>query len=338
MGSTRCVAGSASARCSTSYSAPFVAERAEHWWCAVNPVSERRRCSTTRLPPRPNSWSPEQRGRVETELAFAALQRVCAPILDRVVRLPGPQREALEVAFGLKNGPPPDPFMIGLGVIELLSEAADAQPLLCLIDSEQLLDDASAQSLAFVARRLLAEPVAMVFATTEIRPELAGLPELHVTGLRCEDARALLVDALPAPLDEHVLTASSPRPAAIRWRFSSYPRICRLPSSPAVSDFRRAQRWHAVRRQFSKATRSPSIRDAATRAAGGCRVDRRPCSGLACRRAARHCPGGRNACGRSLACWNSVRGRGFAIHSPGRPSTVRRPWRTVGACIVRWPR
>jgi DNA-binding CsgD family transcriptional regulator len=141
----------------------------------------------------------------ETELAFAALQRVCAPILDRVVRLPGPQREALEVAFGLKNGPPPDPFMIGLGVIELLSEAADAQPLLCLIDSEQLLDDASAQSLAFVARRLLAEPVAMVFATTEIRPELAGLPELHVTGLRREDARALLVDALPAPLDEHVL-------------------------------------------------------------------------------------------------------------------------------------
>jgi DNA-binding CsgD family transcriptional regulator len=141
----------------------------------------------------------------ETELAFAALQRVCAPILDRLVHLPGPQREALEVAFGLKNGPPPDRFMIGLGVLGLFSEAADAQPLLCVIDGEQLLDDASAQSLAFAARRLFAEPVAMVFTTSEIRPELTGLPELYLAGLRGEDARALLVDALPGPLDEHVL-------------------------------------------------------------------------------------------------------------------------------------
>jgi DNA-binding CsgD family transcriptional regulator len=141
----------------------------------------------------------------ESGLAFAALQQLCAPILDRLDRLPEPQRDALNTAFGLKNGPSPDAFLIGLGVLGLLSEAAEKQPLLCVVDSQQLLDHASTQALAFAGRRLFAEPVGMVFATSGPSPELTGLPDLAVPGLRDADARALLVDALAAPLDQHVL-------------------------------------------------------------------------------------------------------------------------------------
>jgi DNA-binding CsgD family transcriptional regulator len=145
----------------------------------------------------------------ETELAFAALHQLCAPILDLLERLPEPQQDALAIGFGLRTarnpGDAPDPFLIGLGVLSLLSEASAEQPLLCVIDNEQFLDQASADALAFAARRLFAEPVAMVFATTQPSPELAGLPERQVTGLRDDDARALLAGALAAPLDEHVL-------------------------------------------------------------------------------------------------------------------------------------
>jgi DNA-binding CsgD family transcriptional regulator len=141
----------------------------------------------------------------EADLAFAALHQVCAPLFDRLDRLPEPQRDALNIAFGLRNGPSPDSFLIGLGVLGLLSEAADEQPLLCVIDSQQLLDQASTQALAFAARRLFAEPVAILFGTSGASAELIGLPELPVAGLRDEEARALLKDALAAPLDEHVL-------------------------------------------------------------------------------------------------------------------------------------
>jgi DNA-binding CsgD family transcriptional regulator len=141
----------------------------------------------------------------EAELAFAALHQVCAPILDHADRLPEPQRDALNIAFGLKNGPSPDAFLIGLGVLGLLSEAAEDQPLLCVVDNQQLLDHASTQALAFAGRRMFAEQVAMVFATSGASRELIGLPELAVTGLRDADARALLKGALAAPLDEDVL-------------------------------------------------------------------------------------------------------------------------------------
>jgi DNA-binding CsgD family transcriptional regulator len=140
----------------------------------------------------------------EMELPFAALQQLCAPLLDRLERLPGPQREALRVAFGLSAGQPPDRFLVALAVLSLLSEAAKAQPLLIAVDDAQWLDQASAQLLAFVARRLLAEPVALVFATREPPQELAGLPELVVEGLGDDDARALLGSALHARLDERV--------------------------------------------------------------------------------------------------------------------------------------
>ncbi|WP_433281456.1 helix-turn-helix transcriptional regulator [Pseudonocardia xinjiangensis] len=146
----------------------------------------------------------------ENELAFAALDQVCAPMLDRLPQLPGPQREALSTAFGLGIGRPPDRFIVGLAVLGLFAEAARERPLLCLIDDAQWLDRASAQVLGFVARRLKAESLAMIFAVRRTGdqaevPELAGVPDLHVTGLPDEDARALLLSAHPGPVDDRVL-------------------------------------------------------------------------------------------------------------------------------------
>jgi hypothetical protein len=118
----------------------------------------------------------------EVELAFAGLHQLCVPFLDRLERLPVPQRDALGAAFGLSTDEPPDRFLVGLGVLSLLSEVAEENPLLCLIDDAQWLDRVSAQTLAFVARRLLAESVGVVFAVREPseEDELGGLEELTV--------------------------------------------------------------------------------------------------------------------------------------------------------------
>jgi DNA-binding CsgD family transcriptional regulator len=140
----------------------------------------------------------------EMELAFAALQQLCAPLLDRLDRLPAPQRDALGVAFGLRAGDAPDRLLVGLAVLSLLAEVAEEQPFLCVVDDAQWLDRASAQALVFVARRLLAEPVAMVFVTREQSDALTGFQELAVEGLPNGDARALLSSALRVPLDERV--------------------------------------------------------------------------------------------------------------------------------------
>ena len=140
----------------------------------------------------------------EMELAFAALQQLCAPMLDKLAALPDPQRAALGVAFGLSTGAAPDRFLVGLAVLSLLSEAADQEPLLCVIDDAQWLDQASAQALGFVARRLLAEPVALVVASREPGEEFGGLPELLVGGLCEGDARELLSSVIGGPLDERV--------------------------------------------------------------------------------------------------------------------------------------
>jgi len=103
----------------------------------------------------------------EMELAFAGLHQLCAPMLDRLAALPVPQREALRTSFGISTGPAPDRFVLGLAVLSLLSEAAGQRPLLCLVDDTQWLDRASVQVLGFVARRLAAEPVALIFAARE---------------------------------------------------------------------------------------------------------------------------------------------------------------------------
>jgi DNA-binding CsgD family transcriptional regulator len=141
----------------------------------------------------------------EMELPFAAVQQLCSAFLDLRDRLPQPQHDALEVAFGLRAGPAPDPFLVGLAVLGLLAEAAEEQALACAVDDAQWLDSASARTLAFVARRLVAEKIALVFATRELGETLSGLPELHVVPLGRRDARTLLDSVLPVRLDERVL-------------------------------------------------------------------------------------------------------------------------------------
>ena len=140
----------------------------------------------------------------EMELAFASLHQLCAPLLDRLDRVPVPQQRALEIVFGLADGSAPDRFLIGLAVLSLLSEAAEERPVLCVVDDAQWLDQASALTLAFVARRLLAEPVALVFAARRPGEALEHIADLEIGGLGDDDARALLRSALPSVLDARV--------------------------------------------------------------------------------------------------------------------------------------
>ncbi|HEY6495885.1 MAG TPA: AAA family ATPase, partial [Trebonia sp.] len=140
----------------------------------------------------------------EMELAFAGVHQLCAPVLDQLEMLPGPQRDALRTTFGLSQGSVPDRFLLSLAVLGLLSDVADERPVICVIDDAQWLDRASAQVLAFVARRLAADPVGLVFAARAVPDELAGLPDLPVTGLRNDHARTLLTSVLTGPLDTRV--------------------------------------------------------------------------------------------------------------------------------------
>src|SRR5829696_6949705 len=120
----------------------------------------------------------------EMELTLAGLQALCAPMLARLELLPSPQRDALSTAFGLSAGPPPDRFLVGLAVLNLLADAAEEQPLVCIVDDAHWLDRVSAQTLAFVARRLLAERIGLVFALRDSTDShvLEGLPELVIEG------------------------------------------------------------------------------------------------------------------------------------------------------------
>jgi DNA-binding CsgD family transcriptional regulator len=138
------------------------------------------------------------------ELAFASLHQLCAPLLDRLERLPPPQRQALETVFGRSAGPPPDRFLVALAVLSLFSEAAAERPLLCVVDDAQWLDQASALTLAFVSRRLLAEPVGIVFAARDPSQELQHIAELEVRGLPTNDARGLLGSVVRFTLDDRV--------------------------------------------------------------------------------------------------------------------------------------
>jgi DNA-binding CsgD family transcriptional regulator len=140
----------------------------------------------------------------EMELAFAGLHLLCAPLLDRLGGLPGPQRDALGVAFGLQKGATPDRFLVGLAILTLLAEAAEEQPLLCVVDDAQWLDRASAQVLVFAARRLLAEPVGLIFAARDPGEQFRGIPDLEVRGLADRDARTLLHSVVRFRLDERV--------------------------------------------------------------------------------------------------------------------------------------
>ena len=139
----------------------------------------------------------------EMELAFSGLHQLCARMLDQLERLPEPQQNALAVTFGLSEGVVPDRFFVGAAVLGLFAAVSEERPLVCVIDDAQWLDRSSAQTLAFVARRLLAESVVILFASRE-GAELEGLPELVVEGLRETEARQLLASVIPWPLDEQV--------------------------------------------------------------------------------------------------------------------------------------
>ena len=140
----------------------------------------------------------------EMELAFAGLHQLCAPLLERLGRLPEPQQQALAIALGLRAGAAPDRFLLGLAVLSLLSEVAAERPLLCVIDDAQWIDRASAQTFAFVARRVSAESLAIVFAMRDPADDLARLPSLELGGLDDEAARELLRSVVSTPLDERL--------------------------------------------------------------------------------------------------------------------------------------
>ncbi|WP_411093355.1 AAA family ATPase [Streptomyces sp. 049-1] len=140
----------------------------------------------------------------EMELVYSGLHQLCAPVLDRLDRLPAPQQDALRTAFGLRSGPPPDRFLVGLAVLGLLSEAAGRQPLVGLVDDLQWVDHASAQVLAFVARRLGAESIGLVFTARTGGRDLEGIPDIALSGLQEEDALALLTTVLSVPIDARV--------------------------------------------------------------------------------------------------------------------------------------
>jgi DNA-binding CsgD family transcriptional regulator len=142
----------------------------------------------------------------EMELPFAGIDRLCAPMLERLEVLAGPQQNALRVAFGLATGDAPDRFLVALAVLNLLSATAEQRPLLCLVDDAQWLDAVSVEALGFVARRLVAEPIAMIFSLRElaVTRALDGLPKLSIEGLDESDARALLSRSVPGRLDDRV--------------------------------------------------------------------------------------------------------------------------------------
>ena len=160
----------------------------------------------------------------EVELPFAAIHQLCSPVLELAAELPAPQQAALGIAFGLRSGPAPGRFLVGLAVLSLLSATAERQPLVCVVDDAQWLDSESAHSLGFVARRLLADRVALLFATRDPLPELAGLPELEVNGLCDDDARALLSRTVDASLDRGSWTTSWRRPQGTRSPSSNCPK------------------------------------------------------------------------------------------------------------------
>jgi hypothetical protein len=164
----------------------------------------------------------------DMELAYASLHQLCVPLLGGLEGLPHPQRDAVRVVFGVTEGAPPDRFLVGLGVLSLLSEVAEERPLLCVVDDAQWLDQASALTLAFVARRLLAEPVGVVFAAREPGEELQHIAELEVRGLRNGDARALLGTAVRFILDERVR-----RRIVAETRGNGGVRVSRIRGSPS---------------------------------------------------------------------------------------------------------
>ena len=225
------------------------------------------------------------------ELPFAGIHQLCAPLLDRLDALPQPQQDALNVALGVASGDVPDRFVVGLAVLGLLSATAEERPVLCLVEDAQWLDEASGLVLGFIARRLLAESVALVVAVREpnTRHDFGGLPELVLRGLAEGDARTLLGRAVPGGLDDRV------RDRIVAETRGNPLALLDLPGSMSAAELAggfeppRCHRPPAPpRRSLSPARRRTARGDPATAAPGGCRADRRRDADLARGRGARH--------------------------------------------------
>ncbi len=273
------------------------------------------------------------------ELPFAALHQLCALLLDDLERVPAPQREALETAFGLGAGAQPDRFLIGLAVLSLLSEAAEERPLLCLVDDAQWLDRSSAQVLAFVARRLEAESVALVFAIREPLEQSGSWPA-------AADAARGSVGRQRANCSRRNRRAAGragarrgswPRRAATRSRCSSCPARSPPPSWRGASAFRARARCRTGSRRASGAARAAAARDAATAAARRGGADRRAGVAVARRRSS---VSDRSAgsCVRGTACSSSAPASRSDTRCCVRRSTGRPPPTSARRRTRRWPR
>ena len=213
----------------------------------------------------------------EMEIAYSGLHQLCRPMLDLVERLPPRNDGALATVFGVGEGPPPDRFLVGLATLSLFAEAAEQHPLVCIVDDAQWIDQASAEILGFVARRLLAERVALVGAArTGIGDGvLAGLPELAVGALGDADARALLLENLIGPLDavvcDEIVAESHGNPLALlefprTWTASELAGGFALPESHPAADTDRGR--------LQATARPTPTRHAAPGARGGRRATR----------------------------------------------------------------
>lgn len=243
----------------------------------------------------------------EMELAYSGLHQLCGPMLDQLDRLPVPQGQALATVFGLSAGAAPDRFLVGLGALTLFAEVAEQQPLVCFIDDAQWLDRASAQILGFVARRLLAEQIALVCAVrTGIGDDvLAGLPELSIHALNDSDARALLLENVYGPLDaavcDQIVTESHGNPLALlelprSWNVADLAGGFGLPASQPVGS--KIEESYVRRSACSLSRRDCSLRR-------GRRAARRSGASLPCRRDARH----RHDCSRPCGGRGSAQNR-----------------------------
>ena len=277
----------------------------------------------------------------EMELAFAGLHQLCTPMLSSLAGLPDPQRDALGTVFGLSAGEAPGRLLVGLSVLGLLSEVAEELPLVCLVDDAQWLDQASAQALAFVARRLLAEPVALVFAVREPSEEqhLGGLPLLRTEGLSDGDARALLDSVTPgrldAPVRDRIVAETRGNPLALLElpRGLSAAELAGgfgLPDTPAAGEPHRAE--------LPATVRVASGQDATAAARGGSGADRRCDLVVARCRVARH-RSGRGGPRRGRGADRARRPGALPSSAAARRGLpARRPCPTAGRCIGRWPR
>ena len=277
----------------------------------------------------------------EMELPFAGIHRLCAPMLDGLEALAEPQQNALRVALGISSGDAPDRFLVAVAVLNLLAATAEERPLLCLVDDAQWLDAASVQALGFVARRLLAEPVAMMFSLREptTTRALDGLPQLSLEGLDEPDARALLSRAVPGRLDDRVrdriIAETGGNPLALVELSQGMSPAERAGgfAPPAAGDLpsRLEERVPAARRRIARG-------DAATDPAGG--------SGAA---GGRHpaVAGGRTTVHRRRAhwlprrkpgCWRSTTAFASTTRWCAQRSTEPRHPTNDGASTTRWRR